>query len=272
MISNLKKAAGHVLAGITLITMLAACNSSSKSDADADANSGEAPARSAVDNGYVVSSLESFDSAGALEDSYEYVIDYDENTISMHDVQLPERPVETLYKYDTNGYLSDVTRYRSGEIDATEKYEWDTNDRLQSITNEITIDTRTIQIIYQFAYDENNRIISRQKQFVDSGDVETASFTYDANGNLASVIHTGNDELTTFSYNEQNQRTGAILTLDGEDFTATTQYDANGNIMSTDETDQSGELFYRGEFTYEVASEPVPNLLLFSQRYFPDQT
>jgi hypothetical protein len=47
------------------------------------------------------------------------------------------------------------------------------------------------------------------------------------------------------------------------------QYDANGNIASTEYSGPSGELYNREVFTYETATEPVTNLPLFSEHYFP---
>jgi len=268
MNSNLRITTGYVVVGIAIAATLAGCNSSSKSDSDGD----EAPARSSVDNGYIVSSLESFDSNGALGASYEYVTDYDENTISTHDVLSPDRPVVILNRYDTKGYLSIVTRYSfsSSEVNATETYEWDSNGRLKSVTNETPIGTEFIK----FTYDENDRLISRQAQYTDSSDVVTASFSYDENGNLASLSQTANepsfDELSTFTYNEQNQRTGAIFNVDGVVAAIRTiQYDLNGNIASIENAGPSGELYDRDVFTYETATEPVTNLPLFSEHYFP---
>jgi RHS repeat-associated protein len=152
-----------------------------------------------------------------------------------------ERGKTTTYTYDANGYLASKTTATGAKT----TYGYDASGRLTSVVdprgNAAGANPADYTITY--GYNAADLVTSVTDQLG-----HTTSFTYDANGNLASRTD-ANNHTWTYTYDADNR----LVTVTAPDSSTTTYgYDAVGNLTSM--TDAKG---HTTVYTYDAANRLI---------------
>ena len=144
------------------------------------------------------------------EYSYEY---NDDGTIAVMTLSNSYgNSYKTYYEYNSDGTINKETLYTNDELYNTSVYTYD--EHSNPVRKEITYIGRIVGEVnvhvlsYEYEYDSDGRI-SVKKEFMDNDLKSTESYTYDANGNTASLeaqyANLDFNILRKYTYNSENR-------------------------------------------------------------------
>ncbi len=199
-------------------------------DAVSCVNGEAAPANAQVDTYDALGDLMSSTTPDGGTTTYTYWPDQQIETVTAPNSNLSTNV--TSYSYLPNGQLQSTT-YGTGSSQTTQSETYDADDNLATQTNG---DGKTYSYLY-------NNMDQLWKSTPPAGSSETTVYTYDGDGNVATITYpavSGTSEETTYSYNGENQVTGVSYS-DGETSVANT-YEPDGQPANM--SDASGDTTY----------------------------
>ena len=219
-------------------------------------------------NGDVIWGIGKRTSGDLTYNCYKIQNTYDDNgrlTKSVSDIaEELEGLVDRTYTYDNDGNLTASTCYRHMFMDAGQMsytYEYGDHQVTVKYYEKVMAGVNMLFGTYVYTLDDHGNVLKCE---IEGGEwnkgSKTVDYTYDAKGNLISIVTTteGEDdktETTTFEYNDKNlcvkeTRTPSKYYVENNNVQPTVityEYDANGNAVK--ETVQ-GNMDYTSEITY----------------------
>ena len=224
-------------------------------------------------NGFMVSSINNFNSAGELISQASFDFNSDDTSISQFTLNGDGTSTEVLrFFLDERGLVNQINELDNASNSvSTQTLERDSNGKLIRFEDASSDGGEVFEFFYA-----NNRIVSRT-QFIESEGVQIeGAFTYDTAGHLASIefVDSEANVTNTITYTNDNQgnpvRADVDTLTDGVvDLTLAFAYDESGNIAVIDRFNSGNNLTSRRVFTYESVDQPITNVLNYSLLYFP---
>ena len=225
-------------------------------------------------NGFVVTAIKLFDSAGLQIQDIQFRIDEQANIIEAVDTISSEAVLYQRYIYSDSGQLLQRERFtQDGASLDIVNFEYDARSQLikirePSVNGDFEID---------LTYDDAGRL-EFQAAFLSEDEIglSNLSYQYNTDGNIESVVQqfllTDTSSVATYEYEQGSSfYTSQEILLDNVklDITRTYQYDSDGNIVQIELFNNTGNLIERTEYLYKTEPEPLFNLVLFSEVFFP---
>ena len=121
-------------------------------------------------------------------------------------------------------------------------------------------------VLYQrYIYSDSGQLLQRERFTQDGASLDIESV-------VQQFLLTDTSSVATYEYEQGSSfYTSQEILLDNVklDITRTYQYDSDGNIVQIELFNNTGNLIERTEYLYKTEPEPLFNLVLFSEVFFP---
>ena len=248
-----------------------------------------------LNNGYKVVSYDYDDVIGAVKKKTYFDSTVDNNT--GNDTQQCENIAvdEVKYFYDQRFRLTDITShlfdwklYYDNNMDAQHSFNFAANFNgnintsrgiyKQENTNNILIEQMTGPTIYNYQYDNLNRLVNADAKVIQSGDTPStvpcgdASYTYDKAGNFLELVRCNNpyifpypNYIYTYDYTPGTNRLNTVTTEMGTVHNYT--YDGSGNMLTDTKRGITETTYGRAHLPWKIEKQQDGNTQYINYLY-----